>query len=156
MRSLPESVDVLLSRRYIVSAKSFIETDLIKKESSRIALLNCFASPIAHRLPNPLLIVRVAGHAHVREKVRVLFKNEVMQVGTFQAEGARIVHGRIYELTILFVYYIMVHYSLHSALRQHETIRTLLHKNVRFHVTHGTEADADVATCNKIQLVHFL
>ena len=79
-----------------------------------------------------------------------------MQVVTFQTEGTRIVYSRIYELTILFVYYIMIHYSLHSALRQHKTVRSLLHKNVRFHVAHGTKPDADVATCNKIQLVHFL
>jgi hypothetical protein len=79
-----------------------------------------------------------------------------MYKSALKAVGTRLINSCIYELTILFVDNIMVHYSLLSALRQHKTIRSLLYVNIGFHVANGAETNSDKALHYEIHLVHFL
>ena len=151
-----QNSDVVLARRYVVPAELFVKIYLIEEGPGTVALLYKFASFVAYRLPYPLLVVGVAGHAYISKEVRVLHEDEIVQVGTLQAEGVRLIQRRINELALLLINYVVVQDSLLAALSLNQSIRSLLHRDIGLHVAHDHEADADEAAHNKIQLINFL
>ena len=82
------------------AAELLFEVELVEQVPRLVALLKVHAPLLPDGLPYPLFVVGVTRHARIRVEIRVLLKDHVVQVLSFEAEGVGLGEGAVNKLAV--------------------------------------------------------